>query len=64
MIEKSQIEAAARNLARRFGENASNEADLRVQEMEQRGQAEAVGFWRRVREIVHMVVHEKAPPMH
>jgi len=64
MIEKSQIEAAARNLARRFGENAPSEADLRVKEMEQLGQMEAVGFWRRVRETVRVVVSKKAPPIH
>jgi hypothetical protein len=64
MIEKSQIEAAARNLARRFGENAPSEADLRVMEMERLGQSEAVGFWRRVRETVRVAVDKYSPPIH
>jgi hypothetical protein len=38
------IEAAARNLMRRFGEDASRQADICIKELEERGEAAGLDF--------------------
>lgn len=48
MAEETQIEAAARNLLRRYGGDALREADLRVRELEQHSQTQATEFWQAV----------------
>ncbi|MDP6876502.1 MAG: hypothetical protein QF521_23545 [Alphaproteobacteria bacterium] len=52
MSDKSQIEAAARNLMRRFGDDALRQADIRIAELEQHGEAEGLKFWCSVRDLV------------
>lgn len=57
MSEKSQIEAAARNLVRRFGEDALRQADIRITELEEHGEAAVLEFWRGVRGMVQCLLH-------
>lgn len=49
---KAQIEAAARNLMERFGDAAAREAERRIGELESFGDADALAFWRAVRDAV------------
>lgn len=50
--KESQIEAAARNLVRRFGEDAPHQAEIRIAELKQHGEAESLEFWLCVRDAV------------
>ncbi len=64
MAELSQIEAAARNLVRRFAEDAPRQADIRIKELEQRGEVESLEFWRGVRCMVRGLLHQSGASKH
>ncbi len=57
MSEKMQIDAAARNLVRRFGEDALRQADIRIKELQEHGEAAGLDFWRGVRGVVQSLLH-------
>lgn len=64
MSDQSEIEAAARNLVSRFGEDAAHQADVRIAELQQHGETEGLAFWRRVREIVQCLLHGRDSTKH
>ena len=64
MHDKSQIEAAARNLVRRFGEDASHQADIRIAELEQHGEADSLEFWHSVRDAVQCLLRGHGSTKH
>ncbi len=64
MSEKSEIDAAARNLVRRFGEDASHQADIRIAELEQHGKADSLEFWRGVRDVVKCLLRGNGSTKH
>jgi len=52
-----EILSAAENMIERYGDNALQEVDLRVLELELRNQQEALRLWREIRERVKLLVN-------
>ena len=50
-----EILSAAENMIERYGDNALQEVDLRVLELELRNQQEALRLWREIRERVKLL---------
>jgi hypothetical protein len=53
---ENEIQNAAKNMIERYGENALDEVDLRVLELESRNQQEALRLWRDIRKRVELLV--------
>ena len=51
-----EILSAAENMIERYGENALQEVELRVLELESRNQQEALRLWREIRKRVELLV--------
>ncbi|MDA1097602.1 MAG: hypothetical protein O2967_01350 [Proteobacteria bacterium] len=64
MDEKIQIEAAARNLLRRFGDDALRQADIRVKELHDHGEAAGLNFWQAVRGMVQCLLQGDSSAKH
>lgn len=57
--EREDVNRAAHNMLARFGDNALCEADKRIEELCLEGQHEAADLWRRVREVLCLLVNDQ-----
>ena len=54
--DDKEIQIASKNMIERYGDNALNEVDLRVLELESRNQQEALRLWREIRTRVELLM--------
>lgn len=54
-----EILSAAENMMKRYGDNALQEVELRVLELESRNQLDALRLWYEIRERVRFLVKTK-----
>jgi hypothetical protein len=57
---KPHIARAAQRMLERFGDAALHEIDLRIRELQQRGEKNAAGLWQDVRKAVQDLYGEGA----
>lgn len=53
--ENNKLCEAAKNMIRRYGDDAVMEVDQRIRELESRGHKEAVALWKLIREQLVMI---------
>ena len=58
VADKSEALAAAKELIKRFGDKAAEEAEARVRELEKEGQKAACEFWVEVLYFVRILSNE------
>ena len=65
MIDDRKIWQAARNLLERYDEDAVEQAEIRVRELREEGQSDAVAFWMHVKRAIESLLQErKDGPLH
>jgi hypothetical protein len=57
---EKEIENAATNMIERYGDDALKEVDLRVLELESRGQQEALQLWLEIRTRIQVLLGARA----
>ena len=56
----NKIQNAAAKMIERYGENALNEVDLRILELQSRNQQDAVQLWRKISKRVKFLLHQSS----
>ena len=57
-----EVNNAATNMIDRYGDNALQEVDLRILELQLRNQQEALQLWREIRNTVNLLLQKKSEP--
>ena len=57
-----EVNNAATNMIDRYGDNALQEVDLRILELQLRNQQEALQLWREIRNTVNLLLQKKSDP--
>ena len=56
--KEQDIKNAVDNMIERYGEHAVKEAELRILELESRGQRDALDLWREIKKRIEMLVEK------
>ena len=59
-INDKEVSNAATNMIERYGDNAPQEVDLRILELQLRNQQEALQLWREIRNTVNFLLQKKS----
>jgi hypothetical protein len=53
-IDKKTVLSAAQNMINRYGDDVMTEVDLRIAELQSRGQQDVVELWKEIRKAVEL----------